>query len=137
MKYNVHKIRSIKNSTSVNSSKKDRVKYEDRRGFKYTDKEIRDILEDQRDLYPGVSYENWIKTNIDEGQLFPIKEDISVEEKLDDDEDFDDDARKYLDQDGEEYTISELKQMKNEYHPDMPFDEWLNESIENGYLFES
>lgn len=137
MKYNVHKIRSIKNSTSVNSSKKDKVKYEDSRGFKYTDKELRDILDDQRDLYPGVSYENWIKTNIDEGQLFPIKEDISVEEKLDDDEDFDADARKYLDQDGEEYTISELKQMKNEYHPDMPFDEWLNESIENGYLFES
>lgn len=46
--------------------------------------------------------------------------------------------RKYLDQDGEEYTMSELKEIfKNEYHPDISFDEWLSESLENGYLFES
>lgn len=48
------------------------------------------------------------------------------------------DDGKYLDQDGEEYTMSELKEMfKNEYHPDISFDEWLSESLENGYLFES
>lgn len=135
--YNVHKIRSVKNSTSVNSSKKAKAEYKDKRGYKYTEKELRRILEDQRDLYPGVSYENWIKTNIDEGQLFPIKEAISFEEKLEDDEDFDTDTRKYLDQDGEEYTISELKKMKNAHHPDMSFDEWLSESLENGYLFKS
>lgn len=127
----------IENSTSVNSSKKAKFEYEDRRGYKYTEKELRRILEDQRDLYPGVSYENWIKINIDEGQLFPIKEAISFEENLEDNEDFDTDTRKYIDQDGQKYTISELKQMKNKYHPDMSFDEWLSESLENGYLFES
>lgn len=47
------------------------------------------------------------------------------------------DTVKYLDQDGEEYTLSELKKMKNEYHPDMPFDKWLRDSIEDGYLFKS
>jgi hypothetical protein len=219
-KYNVHKIRSVKSSTSVNSSKKDKVKYKDRRGFKYTDKELRRILEDQRDLYPGVSYENWIKTNIDEGQLFPITEAISFEENDDEvmssqdyfikrnndyeriedkveaevikklesqgvdtdsteagffldrvvdlimqqdnpdveywwkklmkeyKEDVDElphrnnknnstnsDDRKYLDQDGQEYTMSELKEVfKNEYHAGMTFNDWLKESIENGYL---
>lgn len=223
MKYNVHKIRSIKNSTSVNSSKEAKAEYKDRRGYKYTEKELRRILEDQRDLYPGVSYENWIKTNIDEGQLFPIKEAISFEENDDEvmsskdyfikrnndyeriedkveaevikklesqgvdtdsteagffldravdlimqqdnpdveywwkklmkeyKEDVDElphrnnkknstnyNDRKYLDQDGEEYTMSELKEIfKNEYHPDISFDEWLSESLENGYLFES
>jgi hypothetical protein len=222
-KYNVHKIRSIENSTSVNSSKKAKFEYEDRRGYKYTEKELRRILEDQRDLYPGVSYENWIKINIDEGQLFPIKEAISFEENDDEvmssqdyfikrnndyeriedkveaevikklesqgvdtdsteagffldraidlimqqdnpdvdywwkklmkeyKEDVDElphrnnkknstnyDDGKYLDQDGEEYTLSELKEIfKNEYHPDMSFDEWLSESLENGYLFKS
>jgi hypothetical protein len=223
MKYNVHKIRSIKNSTSVNSSKEAKAEYKDRRGYKYTEKELRRILEDQRDLYPGVSYENWIKTNIDEGQLFPIKEAISFEENDDEvmsskdyfikrnndyeriedkveaevikklesqgvdtdsteagffldravdlimqqdnpdveywwkklmkeyKEDVDElphrnnkknstnyNDRKYLDQDGEEYTMSELKEIfKNEYHPDISFDEWMSESLENGYLFES
>lgn len=223
MKYNVHKIRSIKNSTSVNSSKEAKAEYKDRRGYKYTEKELRRILEDQRDLYPGISYENWIKTNIDEGQLFPIKEAISFEENDDEvmssqdyfirrnndyeriedkveaevikklesqgvdtdsteagffldravdlimqqdnpdveywwkklmkeyKEDVDElphrnnkknstnyDDGKYLDQDGEEYTLSELKEIfKNEYHPDISFDEWLSESLENGYLFES
>lgn len=222
-KYNVHKIRSIENSTSVNSSKKAKFEYEDRRGYKYTEKELRRILEDQRDLYPGVSYENWIKTNIDEGQLFPIKEAISFEENDDEvissqdyfikrnndyeriedkveadvikklesqgvdtdsteagffldravdlimqqdnpdveywwkelmkeyKEDVDElphrknkknsansDDRKYLDQDGEEYTLSELKEIfKNEYHVGMTFNEWLKESIENGYLSNS
>lgn len=223
MKYNVHKIRSIKNSTSVNSSKEAKAEYKDRRGYKYTEKELRRILEDQRDLYPGISYENWIKINIDEGQLFPIKEAISFEENDDEvmsskdyfikrnndyeriedkveaevikklesqgvdtdsteagffldravdlimqqdnpdveywwkklmkeyKEDVDElphrnnkknstnyNDRKYLDQDGEEYTMSELKEIfKNEYHPDISFDEWLSESLENGYLFES
>lgn len=223
MKYNVHKIRSIKNSTSVNSSKEAKAEYKDRRGYKYTEKELRRILEDQRDLYPGVSYENWIKTNIDEGQLFQIKEAISFEENDDEvmssqdyfirrnndyeriedkveaevikklesqgvdtdsteagffldravdlimqqdnpdveywwkklmkeyKEDVDELPHrnnkknstnyydgKYLDQDGEEYTLSELKEIfKNEYHPDISFDEWLIESLENGYLFES
>lgn len=48
------------------------------------------------------------------------------------------DIRKYLDQDGEEYTLSELKDMfKNEYHAGMTFNDWLKESIENGYLFNS
>lgn len=47
----------------------------------------------------------------------------------------DTDNRKYLDQDGEEYTLSELKKMKNEYHPDMPFEEWLRDALEDGYLF--
>lgn len=223
MKYNVHKIRSIKNSTSVNSSKEAKAEYKDRRGYKYTEKELRRILEDQRDLYPGISYENWIKINIDEGQLFPIKEAISFEENDDEvmssqdyfirrnndyeriedkveaevikklesqgvdtdsteagffldravdlimqqdnpdveywwkklmkeyKEDVDElphrnnkknstdyDDGKYLDQDGEEYTLSELKEIfKNGYHPDISFDEWLIESLENGYLFES
>lgn len=46
------------------------------------------------------------------------------------------DNRKYLDQDGEEYTISELKEIfKNEYHAGMSFNDWLKESIENGYLY--
>lgn len=223
MKYNVHKIRSIKNSTSVNSSKEAKAEYKDRRGYKYTEKELRRILEDQRDLYPGISYYNWIKINIDEGQLFPIKEAISFEENDDEvmsskdyfikrnndyeriedkveaevikklesqgvdtdsteagffldravdlimqqdnpdveywwkklmkeyKEDVDElphrnnkknstnyNDRKYLDQDGEEYTMSELKEIfKNEYHPYISFDEWLSESLENGYLFES
>lgn len=221
--YNVHKIQSVESSTSVTSSKKDKFEYEDIRGFKYTEKELRRILEDQRDLYPGVSYENWIKINIDEGWLFPIKEAISFEENDDEvmssqdyfikrnndyeriedkveaevikklesqgvdtdsteagffldraidlimqqdnpdvdywwkklmkeyKEDVDElphrnnkknstnyDDGKYLDQDGEEYTLSELKEIfKNEYHPDMSFDEWLSESLENGYLFKS
>ena len=47
----------------------------------------------------------------------------------------DTDNRKYLDQDGEEYTLPELKKMKNEYHPDMPFEEWLRDALEDGYLF--
>lgn len=48
------------------------------------------------------------------------------------------DTRKYLDQAGEEYTLSELKNIfKNEYHAGMTFNDWLKESIENGYLFNS
>lgn len=71
-KYNVHKIRSIENSTSFNYSEEDTLKYKDKHGDEYTEEELRSILDDQRDLYPDVSFENWIKLNIEDGQLFPL-----------------------------------------------------------------
>lgn len=79
MKYNVHELLSTGSDESEVEADDDKFEYEDRRGFKYTEQELRDILEDQRDIYPDVSYEDWIKLNIEEGQLCPIKEDISVE----------------------------------------------------------
>lgn len=79
MKYNVHELPSTDSEESEVEADDDKFEYEDRRGFKYTEQELRDILEDQRDIYPDVSYEDWIKLNIEEGQLCPIKEDISVE----------------------------------------------------------
>lgn len=79
MKYNVHELFSTDSDESEVEADDDKFEYEDRRGFKYTEQELRDILEDQRDIYPDVSYEDWIKLNIEEGQLCPIKEDISVE----------------------------------------------------------
>ena len=47
--------------------------YEDRRGFKYTLKELQGILEAQRDLYPNTSFEDWIEINVNNGQLFPMQ----------------------------------------------------------------
>lgn len=79
MKYNVHELLSTDSDESEVEADDDKFEYEDRRGFKYTEQELRDILEDQRDIYPDVSYEDWIKLNIEDGQLCPIKEDISVE----------------------------------------------------------
>lgn len=79
MKYNVHELPSTNSEDSEVEGDDDKFEYEDRRGFKYTEQELKDILENQRDIYPDVSYEDWIKLNIEDGQLCPIKEDISVE----------------------------------------------------------
>lgn len=92
MKYNVHELLSTDSDESEVEADDDKFEYEDRRGFKYTEQELRDILEDQRDIYPDVSYEDWIKLNIEEGQLCPIKEDISVE--VDSDIETDDETEK-------------------------------------------
>lgn len=145
-KYNVHKIRPVESSTSkIFSSKKDKdyssiedevIKKLESQGVDTDSTEAEFFLDRAVDLImqqdnPDVEY--WWKELMKE-----YKEDVDeLPHRKNKKNSANSDDRKYLDQDGEEYTISELKKMKNEYHPDMSFDEWLSESLENGYLFKS
>lgn len=74
-KYNVHKIRSIENSTSVNSSKKAKAEYEDQDGKKYTRLELNEMFEQEKDYHPGQTFNQWLQQALDDGFLFYLGED--------------------------------------------------------------
>ena len=160
-KYNVHKIRSIENSTSFeeNDEVMSSQDYFTKRNNEYeriedkVEAEVIKKLESKgvdtdsteagffldRAVYlimqqdnPDVEYwwEKLMKEYKEDVDELPHRNNKKNSNNHDD--------RKYLDQDGEEYTLSELKEMfKNEYHAGLTFNEWLRESIENGYLSNS
>ena len=74
-KYSVHKIRSVKNSTSVNSSKRNELKYTDQDGDKYTKSELKEMFETDKELHPGKTFNQWLQQALDDGFLFYPDED--------------------------------------------------------------
>lgn len=74
-KYNVHKIRSVKNSTSIDSSKTDRLKYADQDGNKYTITELKEMFENEKDIHSGQTFNQWLQQALDDGFLFYPDED--------------------------------------------------------------
>ena len=71
----VHKIRSIKNSTTIQSSKRGGLKYTDQNGDKYTRPELKEMFENEEAKPLGQTFNQWLQQAIDDGYLFYPDED--------------------------------------------------------------
>lgn len=74
-KYNVHKIRFVDSSTSIDSSKGDELKYNDQVGNKYTINELKEMFENEKDIHSGQTFNQWLQQALDDGFLFYPDED--------------------------------------------------------------
>lgn len=68
--YDEDKDIAAEGSTSIDSSKGDRLKYNDQDGNKYTINELNEMFENEKDIHSSQTFNQWLQQALDDGFLF-------------------------------------------------------------------